>query len=297
MGGVVNIAIRFKSGEAICQERWTNNTPFWFKHPKMFAGDEEYVREYIAMTANNDHRADPFAPGMPTNPVDSEYGLVVFDYMTNTILDNNHYSTYNHLDMINFVRFHEDEDDEDEDDHRRALCEAGLVHVRKTFYVIGDREKGDRDQKTRVEIDPNPISLEDAIKLSKEDWRAQDWRIDGVEPKTGDERCHTDFFIDTSPMKYIKFDNHRGPESRRLYREKLAEIGFPMNSRQGLNKTLKTNMSMTAIQKARKAWHDNWLKENQERHAEHVEKNRLGREAKKQKKLALAAPPEEEQPA
>jgi hypothetical protein len=273
MGGVVNVAIRFKSGEAICQERWTNNTPFWFKHPKMFSGDEEYVRKYIAMTANNDHEADPFAPGVPSNVENSEYGLIVFDYMTNTILDNNHYATYNHLDIINFVRFDKDNDEDNEPDYRRALTDAGLVHVRKVFYREGEK----RRYGNRIEIDPNPISLEDAITLSKELWRIDTIQADArynarleavknktpvVEPEPDEERCWTDFVIDTSPMTYIQFDNSSTAKSTKQYREKLVEIGFPMNSKQGLNKTLKTKMSMTAIRKARKAWHDEWQKKH-----------------------------------
>jgi hypothetical protein len=59
MGGVINVAIRFKDGRTICQERWTNNIPFWFRHPKMYEGDEDHINAYLAMTRNNDYIADP----------------------------------------------------------------------------------------------------------------------------------------------------------------------------------------------------------------------------------------------
>lgn len=36
MGGMVAVGFRFKDGTKVCQERWTNNTPYWLKDPRMY---------------------------------------------------------------------------------------------------------------------------------------------------------------------------------------------------------------------------------------------------------------------
>lgn len=98
MGGVVNVAIRLQDGRAFCQERSTNNMPYWFKNPRMFDGNEDHILGYVNMCANNNWNEDRYCLGLPKSVENSEYGLIVWDFKTNVILDNNHYS--------NPTRFH-----------------------------------------------------------------------------------------------------------------------------------------------------------------------------------------------
>ncbi len=91
MGGQIKMAFRFANGEACCFERWTNNMGR-LSDLRILDGDEQPVRDYLAMTRNNDYIANPSAMGLPTNFGRGEYGFVLIDYQTKTIIDVNGYT-------------------------------------------------------------------------------------------------------------------------------------------------------------------------------------------------------------
>ncbi len=239
MGGVINVAIRFADGRTVCQERWTNNMPHWFQNPKMFAGDEAHVQGYIDMTKNNDWIADPYAPGRPQPVENSEYGLIVWDYVTNVILDNNHYSDPVTFDPIftggERVR-----------ETFLECAKAGIMRMRTvTFAPLNTRVPGEYLKELSTVV-TDLLSPEDALRLGEEAHAAQraEYRSDRSDDVPWER---VDFIIDTSPMTYISFGDHADVEydeetqSRPLspeYLAKLKEIGFPMTAEEGLNTSL-----------------------------------------------------------
>ena len=215
MGGVINIAIRFRDGTAVCQERWTNSFPHWFQDPKMFAGDEDHVRGYLAMVADNDYIVDPYAPGRPMRVGNNEYGLIVWDYMTNTFMDNNGYSspvTFDPIHTGGMMR----------KDGFVALANAGMISMETIRWGSGDRKDAIRERT------PN-LSPEDALRLGEEA-SVRDRRI-------ADEGRYVRFLVDPAPMTAYTFPEGTG--GWKAYRTKLKEIGFPMTAKEGLNKSLR----------------------------------------------------------
>lgn len=82
MGGSINMAFRFSDGEAVCHTRWTNGVSHLCK-AAILNGDESIVRDYIAEDAD--------AP--PSQFRSSEYGFILIDFQTRTILDINSYTS------------------------------------------------------------------------------------------------------------------------------------------------------------------------------------------------------------
>lgn len=233
MGGVINVAIRFKDGRTICQERWTNNFPYWFRHPKMYEGDETHINEYLAMTRNNDYIADPGAPGTPQPLRNSEYGLIVWDYMTGHLLDNNTYSHPNRMDVIYFDTQREEFD---------RLAEAGRFRFR-TITIM--KNGGERSQTVS-----GLLTAAEAVEIAQfaSDYDRKARRRDGGlslildkdgkpmerAKEEGEDFTHYDFIIDTDPLTVCTFKEG----DWKPYKAKLIELGFPMTQKQGLNASL-----------------------------------------------------------
>ncbi len=110
MGGRIKVAIRFSDGEAFCVERWTNNINILSDY-RILENDESFAREYIQMCRNNDFSDDSSDSGKQVDIKgfeDTEYGIIVIDFLTKTIIDCNIYTTLFSFPLI-FVQI----DDED----------------------------------------------------------------------------------------------------------------------------------------------------------------------------------------
>ena len=234
MGGVVNVAIRFRDGRTICQERWTNNTPNWFKVPQMFVGDETHLQAYLDMVSENDWLADTHAPGRPQPVRNNEYGLIVFDYLTNTILDNN---TYTNLDSFESVMAASPGRSE----AFIACARDGRLRLRTRKYDRNQTTPNGRWLMTSDLLSP-PLTEEHARAFAKdiESRRYRDITDDAI-------YTHQDFIIDTSPMIYHNFPDCGNIGSWPPYRMMLESIGFPMRKSQGLNQTLRSPPSPREI--------------------------------------------------
>jgi hypothetical protein len=237
LGGVVNVAIRLKDGRAFCQERWTNTMPHWFQDPKMFDGDEDHVMAYINAVAANDWIANPHAPGIPQPVGNSEYGLVVWDFLTGTILDNNHYSCPVEFDVVHVGG-----------DNRResfvALAQAGRIFQR-TYHFPPRAERGDPDRRGGdVPFTDTPIlSPEDALRLGEEAFQSE---FGSYRPSRDYDAAfdYLKFMVKADPMTYFwmrdhdeeDYDEEAGEQPLSAdYLAKLKEIGFPMTEAEGLN--------------------------------------------------------------
>jgi hypothetical protein len=230
MGGMINVAIRFRDGRTVCQERWTNNIPFWFKHPLMFAGDTDYVQAYINLTRSNEHVDWKNPPelcltGRPSPVRNSDYGIIVWDFVTNTILDNNVYS-----DPISMTELEAGSDNFGKMELFNLLAKAGQIHTRQYIRIDSEDDYG-----SRVEIS-DPLSFEQARAVA--DKLFAERRIDKDTGKDGDV-IWQDFYINPKPMTYLKFPER----SWKPIKDKLIELDFPMTKKAGLNKLIYVDSS------------------------------------------------------
>jgi hypothetical protein len=233
MGGMINVAIRFRNGRTVCQERWTNNTPFWFKNPKMYSGDEDYVQEYIDMTRNNDY-VNEYVPGKPEPLRNNEYGLIVWDYMTNTILDNNGYSNPTHLDIYT-IDMHIETFEACKNILRlesgRKVVEVSDILTEDEIQDVINACKDTESRKLKGGKTP----LYDKLVADFHAAPKPDYSLDRVYQKDqGNFWFHYRFRMDTSPMTYVQFPEREFKD----YKAKLIELGFPMTRKAGLNASL-----------------------------------------------------------
>lgn len=219
MGGSVNVAVRFPDGRALCQRRWTNNTPFWFKNAKLFNADINYIQSYLDLTKGNNFKAGELGKPVPLN--NAEYGLIVIDYLTMTMLDNNGYSTFDSWDPI------------------MLYAERHPDTVRAEFYQLVNEQRirvnhitwDNRDYQGTVSesLNETPITIEEADEVGRQ-WRenfSNESRFRSALTARQDWR----FEIITAPFDYIKFDELSTTDMRK----KLKELQFPMSRKEGLN--------------------------------------------------------------
>ncbi len=104
MGGTIGITIRTMDRKEHRMLRWTNPMPSFFHDIKFIDGDEGHVNEYLKMwyemvDAYNNGKldempmADVYVPGAGLYP--SEYGLVLVDYPSRTIISSQGYTNVN----------------------------------------------------------------------------------------------------------------------------------------------------------------------------------------------------------
>jgi len=212
MGGSVNVAIRLKNGEAFCVERWTNNIPFWLINHEMYVDDKHAVK-YLSMTLENDPKVDKYCTGKPQRLCNSSYGIIIFDYVTNTIIDNNEYSHLNRISSISsFERGYSKDMKETKykiHDHVKGLIEAGRI---KDILKWNN---------TPIIKNPTKTQVYDFLEKEKHD------RFE----KSGY------LMINTNPMMYCQYPSNHNKGSFKLIKKHLKDINFPMNKSQGLNKT------------------------------------------------------------
>lgn len=215
MGGVVNVAVRFGDGTVVCQERWTNNISYWLKRPAIHAG-EEGARDYLAMVRNNDHVIDPGSPGSLQPVENSEYGLVIVDYVNRVILDNNAYSN-----LASFAPVHAGGNMRSE--AFEECAQAGILRHRRRVY--------DRATSTMLSEEVGErLSGEEALRLGDE-IHDRDFGDDRDEIRRAPQRIMDDFVIDPVgfTIEVLPQDDEGAMAAR------LKEIGFPTTLEEGVN--------------------------------------------------------------
>jgi hypothetical protein len=108
MGGAVGFTIRERNGTEHRMCRWTNNFSWYTDNMRLVNKNPAHLKRYLAGwdELKKTHREEPnkwfascLVPYAGLNPV--EYGLIVVDYRTNTILDMNDYHHTCAMNVIN----------------------------------------------------------------------------------------------------------------------------------------------------------------------------------------------------
>lgn len=217
MGGSINMAFRFSDGEACCFDRWTNNMGNLSKL-EILDGDEQPVRDYIAMCRNNDYLADPDFTGKPVRVSTSGYGLVLIDYVTKTIIDCNGYSSL--FGAIHGFQIREGGEDEWMARHYNLIKRAletgrGVIEAR-----YNDKDRDAEAVRTRL---TGLDALPEIVKKAKRDRSFLKSKYYYV------------YSIDTAPWSYnLSMGDY--PSERKQALKIARDIGFPMTRKEGLNK-------------------------------------------------------------
>lgn len=211
MGGPVNVAIRLSDGTTVCQEHWTNPTGYWLKRPAL-CGSDQGARDYLAEYA----RLDDGRYGSSQPVQNNSYGLIVVDYVTHVILDNNGYTE---LDRFHPIKIEIDKGKS----AFRECAEAGRLRLRETEFK---RTKPNWTQvrQTVGENLPPETAIETARRIYREDTTPNPLRLAG-------NIVVRDFVIDTHPFTVERFEQ----DDTRGMRARLREMGFPMTRAKGLN--------------------------------------------------------------
>ena len=195
MGGSVAVAIRKKSGEVICKEGWTNDTPYWFKNVRMRNGDEEWIDAYLSTLSGDSD--------LPLSP--EGYGLTVIDFVTNHFLTMQGYCGYDNFSELDGFGSMKEEMNK----VFREQAEAGLLTA-KIFL---------RNEKTPIlEYLPAETAMERAKAIYDVLW---DRKYNEQER----EYSYVSFLIDMKPMIYMHYGDP-STSSCQKFRSKLIELGF-----------------------------------------------------------------------
>jgi len=213
MGGSVTVAIRLSDGTAVCQDHWTNPTGYWLKRPALYesdAGAREYLAEYAALENDRD------GYGRPVRLANGEYGMIVIDYVTNVILENNGYTDLGMLSAIKAKM----------GDRQNPLLEcaaAGRLRLRTIEYRKAEPQWEVVSDVTGPNL-PEREALNEIRRINGLPGMMESVDLLGAQ-------VMREFVIDTAPFTIERF-----PEGEtKAIRARLAEIGFPMTRRQGLN--------------------------------------------------------------
>lgn len=218
MGGQINMAFRFSDGEACCFDRWTNNMGV-LSNIDILDGDEQPVRDYIAMCRNNDYIVDPDYNGKPVRVSTSGYGLALIDFVSKTIIDCNCYTSL-FGDIHSFSIREGDEED----------WMARHYHLIKKALERGRGVIEKRYEHKKAHQEPVIFRYDDVSALSGVMKKASADRNGLLPPK-----YYYIYSIDTAPWTYYCTMGDHASE-RKAALQLARDIGFPMTRKEGLNK-------------------------------------------------------------
>lgn len=196
MGGYIGVTIREENGNQHSMGRWTNPLPYFFKNLKFFKKDKKYLAQYLKQKRGKELKAYDFLA-----PV--EYGLVVIDYHTNTVLYANHYSN-----MItwDFASIWMDMREEDLAETIKELC----VDNRFIGYTKYEKIKNKYVCKTINKA----ISFEELSQMIKE--------------RDFENKGH--FILDSSPWIFKRFDDSKNGFLK--LKKEIIKLGFKLSSKE-----------------------------------------------------------------
>jgi hypothetical protein len=210
MGGMISVVFRFPDGDVKTFSTWTNPLRFHLMRPAIFKGDAE-VLEYDRLVAALGNAPSSVAP--------SEYGLMVYDYVSNTIFAMN---TYGHHNFVSPGILCNDGTGGTRRQYEELMAESrlgkGLFRYREcTVEALGPLDWGIRD-------------FDGLAGMAKDIFR-KSVNVQGPTMEV--------FTVDTSPMTYRRFEEYEFDEMKTA----MEKAGF----------------SFTKEDQARWTGHSDWL--------------------------------------
>lgn len=192
MGGQVAWTVRLSNGNEYRMEYWTNIVPSLILDEKFFKEDFHHMDEVL----NNDSVGADFGL-MPT-----EYGIIVTDFVTKTIISCNGYTSFNPIPLTSRYYYKE----------KQQFIQS-LLDKKFPIKVLCDLNTSDS-----AKIYPHSIDLRAFLKLTSK--------------KYNDDYCF--FYIDNiygwTIKEFYYFNSHR----REAY-ESIVDLGFKLTDNETAN--------------------------------------------------------------
>lgn len=195
MSGRINVAVRFESGETICQPRGTMAISPWLRDMRLVGKDESLLREFL-------HDAPEWSEPTPVAPYD--YGLVVIDMAQGRIFERNDYSRIDRLMSGTWTLAKMDRADKE---RLKAFADDGRVSVLRAW------------------------AMDDTIVRHPEAGMVVDWetmRTTLRKDWAGKHGRHVRYQFDLSPLEYTNYSGRS--EGVRAMRGDLMAAGFDVSS-------------------------------------------------------------------
>jgi hypothetical protein len=211
MGGSIAIAARFKDGQAICIDGWTNFIPAMIMNETTLSGDDSIVRRDLlkAATIPSYDGPQPFRA--------SGYGIVVIDFVTLEIHSMQGYTNFRN--KLAAQLLDQKRSGWTDGTYRNVLSEEaeGLLDAGRVRHVGSNGEPCE------------PVVLDRNTALAMNDERFLSMMTKGV-------YLYTEVEIDIAP--FTVFD-HEENTSLKPMKDRLRATGFPLTVKDGLNAMLK----------------------------------------------------------
>lgn len=247
MGGNIAWTLRLHDGTEYRMDRWTNSLPYHIGHPAFFDGDSDHIADGLAswLQMKSDweaHKDDEnynlpmtraYAP-YPYGLHPSQYGLVVTDFMTNTILSMQGYSDLDRI-FLHEVEFGVDGVDMLSEDRNERL-QAVLAADRVARYEMVTRTQKARDILMALPGATDETLAKGVARITLPAETGLDRLVAATAPLRGNtllgkprsDILAADLVIDTSPFTLETFSEDI-PGLRAL-RKRIADLDFSMTS-------------------------------------------------------------------
>lgn len=219
MGGTIGFTIREKNGKEHRMLRWTNSFPFFTNNVKFIEQDEKHLQEYLQTwhdmvkayesgDLTEAPMADAYVPNAGMFPC--EYGLIVVDYHTMTILQCQSYSPIGLLDT------------------------GSAWRAIKSKWGSGDHEH-DQEERQRYEslFSSNRIikamRYEDLVEVEVKEFSIEQF----LEGYLTDAEKYCSATVDMSPWKLVTFKSDR--KGFEEMRNRLDAMGFVLTEKEQKN--------------------------------------------------------------
>lgn len=211
MGGSIGFTIREENGKEHRMCRWTNVTPGFFNNIRFINKDPEYLNNFLKTWQDfvEDYKlhkkdkkfvhnmTDIYAPYPFLAPI--EYGLIVVDYKTNTVIHSQNYSS---IDKFLAIGLYDDEE-------KLETCKELMDEKRITGYEAWDRLK-----KEDIINKKKNINLSEAIELSK-----------------NSDIAYLTLYVDSKPWTFHRYKNDN-VNGWNQFKKHILDLGFKLTKKE-----------------------------------------------------------------
>lgn len=219
MGGTLGVTIRTEDKQEHRMMRWTNSFPSFVNSAKFIDGDEDHVRQYLktwydmvdAYNSGNTKdspMADVYVPDAGLYP--SEYGLVIIDYPSRTLLSSQSYTDVGSI-LASSVGL--------------ALMENKPVPAQFRKFQRPPSEVKEELDELRALFDQKVISYQ---RLSYEEPEKVKLTLEQFADQWNEKNRYEYAMLDMSPWNVLKYEERDIVQMK----AKVLELGFVINEQE-----------------------------------------------------------------